>query len=368
MGATRDEALRSLYGAAMGTGNWPEALDALAGLAQSHVVTLDTYGRVSKDAAVLAANVVPDPGIEEYNREYGHGNFQIERVAPHFRAGKAVRTSDFISQRELLQSDLYNHVYRPMGIRYAAGAPMEVTDQRIVEFSFMKAIDAGDHTDRDIRRIQALVTHLQQAWAGYSHLMQLEESLNTLTRLWDCFAHAVIVIDARLRIRFANRAAEILLAARSGWADRFGTLHRCACGGDAMLKQAVTDMTEGRGDVVSLAGPAAPGSYAPLVTLYRLNKNRIALVMTDPTAAASDLRPALRARFDLTAAEADLIDALIAGQSLRQIAEEREIRYETARAHLKNAMQKNGWRRQGEMIAEILKALLPAGQFHSRDD
>ena len=364
MGATRDEALRSLYGAAMGTGAWPDALDALAGVTQSQVVTLDTYDLETHAGRVLAANVIPDPAIEEYNREFGHGNFQIEAGAPHYQTGKVLRTSDIISQRELLKSDLYHHVYRPMGIRYGCGAAMEVTDKRIVEFTFMKAIDAGDHTDRDVRRVRALVTHLQQAWAGYRHLMQLETSLNTLTSLWDGFAHAVIVIDARLRIRFANRAAESLLADRSRWSDRFGKLHRCARGGDAMLKQVVTDMTEGRGDVVSLSGPAVHGSCDPLVTLYRLNENHIALVLTDP-AAAGDLLPALRARFDLTAAEADLIDALIAGQSLREIAEEREIRYETARAHLKNAMQKNGWRRQAQIISEVLRTLLPQRLFRS---
>lgn len=365
MGATRDETLRSLYGAAMGTSEWPDALNALAGLARSQVVTLDTYDLDTHVGQVLVANVLPDPAIEEYNREYGHGNFQIEAVAPHICAGSVVRTSDFISRRELLQSDLYHHVYRPMGIRCAVGAPMEVTDQRIVEFTFMKAIDAGDYTDRDVQRIRELATHLQQAWAGYSHLMRLEDSLNTLTSMWDCFAHAVFVIDGRMRIRFANRAAEARLANGSEWSDRFGRLHLAPRARRAILEQAVKRVLDRQGDVISLAGTAPPVACEALVTLYRLGENRIALIMTDPGTAAGDLQPALRARFDLTAAEADLVDALLAGKALRTFADEREIRYETARAHLKNAMRKNGWRRQGEMISDVLRVLLPAELFRA---
>ncbi len=365
MGATREAALESLYAAAMGTGAWPEALDALGGLAHSQVLTLDTYDLETHAGQVLAANVVPDPSIEAYNREFGHGNFQIEAGASLYRVGKVLRTSDFISQRELLRSDLYHHVYHPMGIRYACGAAVEVKDSKIVEFSFMKAIDAGDHTDRDVQCVRALVPHLQQAWAGYSHLKRIEDSLNTLTSMWDCFAHAVIVIDGGMRIRFANRAAEARLATGSEWSDRFGRLHLAPCARRAVLEQAVKRVFERQGDVISLAGTAPPGACEPLVTLYRLSENRIALIMTDPKAAAGDLKPALRVRFDLTVAEADLVDALLAGKALRTIAGEREIRYETARAHLKNAMRKNGWRRQGEMISDVLRLLLPADLFRA---
>jgi DNA-binding CsgD family transcriptional regulator len=39
------------------------------------------------------------------------------------------------------------------------------------------------------------------------------------------------------------------------------------------------------------------------------------------------------------------------------------VTYETARTHLKNAMRKNGWRNQGEMIVEVMAELLPGELF-----
>lgn len=69
--------------------------------------------------------------------------------------------------------------------------------------------------------------------------------------------------------------------------------------------------------------------------------------------------------YPMTATEADLAQAIVQGQSLRDYSDEHAIAYETARTHLKSVMKKNGWRRQGEMISEILHALLPAGAYGS---
>ncbi len=360
MGANREETVRTLYGAAMGLGPWSEALAGLAELGHSQVVTLDTYDLDMHAGQVLAANVVPDPSIEEYNREFGHSNFTIEAGKPYYRAGNVLRTSDFICQRELLESGLYQHVYRPMGIRYASGVALEVTATRIVEFSFMKAIDAGDHSDRNIDRIRRLIPHMQQAWAGYSHLQELETSVATLAGLWNEFNHAVMVVNGRMQPTFANRAAEALFADGQHWCIQNGFLRATDSQRNARLKQAVKRIASGQQAVFSLAG-AGGHSGDPMVTLFQLDEQAIALIISDPMRSATDFRAGLQRCFGLTASEAELVNSLLAGETLRQFADSRRICYETARTHLKNAMAKNGWRRQSAMISSVLRSLLPPG-------
>jgi len=365
MGANREDTIRTLYAAATGVGSWPEALDGLATLGRSQVVTLDTYDLEAHAGKVLAANVIPDPAIEDYNREFGRGNFQIEAGRRYYRAGNVLRTSDFISQRDLLESDLYQNVYRPMGIRCASGVALEVTPSKIVEFSFMKGIDAGDHSNRNIERIRQLVPHMQQAWAGYSHLQALESSLATLTDLWDEFNHAVMVIDRRMQLKFANRAAEALFANGSDWCVQHGFLRRRNDKGQAMLGRALHELASGEQAIFSLAkaGDPAGGSVA---TLFQIDDERTALILTDRALSTTDFRAGLRTCFVLTLTESELISALLSGDSLRQFADSRQVCYETARTHLKNAMGKNGWRRQTEMITSVLRRLLPLG-VHSQD-
>ena len=363
MDTTREDTIRALYAAATGLGSWPEALAGLADLGHSQVVTLDTYDLDMHAGQVLAANVVPDPSIEEYNREFGHSNFTIEAGKAYYRAGDVLRTSDFICQRELLGSDLYQHVYRPMGIRYASGVALEVIDSKIVEFSFMKAIDAGDHSDRNINRIRQLTPHLLQAWAGYSHLQALEASLATLTGLYNEINHPVMVVDGRLKLEFANRAGEALLDSGKHWRAYNGFLKTGNSHCQEKLERAVQRVASGQQAVFSFSGETS-ASRGTMATLFQIDQQKIALIITDPTRSSSDFRVGLRRCFGLTTREAELVNALIAGKTLRQFADANRVCYETARTHLKNAMRKNGWRRQSEMLSAVLKSLLPPGIFH----
>ncbi|NBB92511.1 MAG: hypothetical protein GVY32_04995 [Gammaproteobacteria bacterium] len=361
MGAGRDDTLQALYAAAMGTGSWPDALEALAGFADSRVVTLDTYDLDAHAGRVLAANVVPDPSIEDYNREFGRDNFQIEAGARFYRPGKVMRTSDFIAQDELLGSGIYNHVYRPLGIRWGTGVGLEVDESRITEFTFMRALDADDHSERDLERIRSLAPHLLQAWQGYQHLARVEDSLESVTRLWDRFDHAVVAIDGKRRIRFANRLAERFLEAGQAWVSRAGRLHMRRLPDDELLGEQL------RGVLASEAGMLrfSAGAFGNTLvsSLVRLDEYCVALIVTDPARNDTDWRPGLMMRFHLTPAEAETVNAVVEGEPLRRFAERRAVSYETVRSQLKAAMRKNGWRRQADMVAGVLKALLPAELF-----
>lgn len=359
-----DQALAALYGAAMGAREWPEALDRLARLTRTRCITLDTYDLEQHAGKVIASNLSPHPAIDEYNREYGQRNVLIETAFDRLRPGDAFCASDFVSIRDFERTELYNTVYRALGMRCVAGLPLEVGRDTIAQFSLIKPQDAGDFSASDLAFLSHLGPHLLQAWAGYSHLQRLNASLEAITGLWDRFDHAVMVIDSRRKLQFANRLAEALLAAGDCWFSRHGSLHVKGQGRQARFERAVRSVHRKEREVCSLvAGHQATGQRA-MATLFRLDAKRLAMIVTDPARANGEFRPGLRSRFGLTATEAELVNDLIRGESVRDFAEAHAISYETARTHLKNAMSKNGWRRQGEMLVEVLRSLLPPGMFH----
>lgn len=59
----------------------------------------------------------------------------------------------------------------------------------------------------------------------------------------------------------------------------------------------------------------------------------------------------LRARFGLTSAEAEIALKLSEGTTLRNIAEERQISYETVRTHMRSVLSKTDTKRQTELLA-----------------
>ena len=362
MEAEREHVVRALYGAAMGNQSWAIALDRLCAFTDARCSTLDTYDLDAKAGQVLASNLAPHPAFEEYNRTHGQRNILIETAYRQVRAGHAFRASRFVRMRDFEKTDLYNTVYRALGIRHVAGFALDVAPDGLAQFSLIKPSDGGDFSETEMRRLREIGPHLQQAWAGYSHLAKLESSLATLVELWNRFDHAVMVLDARLKLKFANRAAEALLADGCAWRSRSGFLQNANGICQAKLRQSVQRVLAGQQTLCNLARPGGQPS-GHLATLYRIADDRIALILTDPARSNSDYRAGLQRCFGLTPAEAGLVNAVISGQTLRQFADSRQIRYETARAHLKNAMRKNGWCRQTQMISEVLKTLLPQGLF-----
>jgi DNA-binding CsgD family transcriptional regulator len=104
--------------------------------------------------------------------------------------------------------------------------------------------------------------------------------------------------------------------------------------------------------------PGAPGLRA---TVFGLAPGRAAVLLTDPRRHRDLPLRSLRQRFELTEAEARVVQRIAAGDTIRQAAERIGIGYETARTQLKSAMAKSGWRRQSEMLADVFGELLPFG-------
>nr|MBS0022318.1 helix-turn-helix transcriptional regulator [Gammaproteobacteria bacterium] len=204
-----------------------------------------------------------------------------------------------------------------------------------------------------------------QVWLGSQHLSSLQSQLDSLTTLWDRFSHAVVVTDNRRQIRFANRAAERLFETGGMIVSRNGALHGGSPAIDARLNLAFGSLNNQHRHMIRLTtkGPHPPAGLT--ATLFRLDSDQLVMIVTNPDEPDQDFRTMLQQCYQMTATEADLVQTIVQGQSLRDYSGEHEVTYETARTHLKSAMKKNGWRRQGEMISDVLHTLLPAGAYGS---
>jgi len=365
----RNEVVQGLYAAAMGTGSWPAALARLAEYTGTCFVSLDSYCMSSSAGQIHACNIPPDhPALVQYVAENGTGHELIERAFPHQSQGAIVQASDIIPNREYFRTNIYHNLFRPLRMKYVVGLTLELTPNSITEFSLIKPHDAPDFSERDLSQLRDLQPDLTQIWRGYRHLSAIQQRLDTLQSLWDCFAHAVIVTDNNQKIQFANRAAEVLLRERRWIASDNNTLIGASPAIHTRLQSSFKKLRQNHHEITSLTPEVGAGSGQMMATLFRIADNRVALLLTDPARSHNDFTTALQHCYPMTASEAGVINALLSGSSLRDHADKHQITYETARSHLKNAMKKNGWRRQGEMITAILTALCPAGMFDAVSD
>jgi DNA-binding CsgD family transcriptional regulator len=175
---------------------------------------------------------------------------------------------------------------------------------------------------------------------------------------------AVVIVDDDLRVLFANRPAEALLAAGGRLRiDAFGTL-RCDEGIDLRpLVDAARDpvgrarptlTVERRVNTASLRILAAP-LHARVTDAAVSGRRAVMLVISDPEFEAATRKERLRMLFGLTPAEAAFAMEIVKGDGRRAAAERRGIACSTARTHLSSIFEKTGTRRQAELVRLLLQ-------------
>ena len=196
-----------------------------------------------------------------------------------------------------------------------------------------------------------------------SKAQRLEDATHSLSA-------GMMIVDARARVLFANRAAESLcsqgesLRIVSGTV-RAGTLH------DSLRLQAAIDHVLDR---CTQGGHLEP---LPVVPLKR-DSGRPLMIMVHPLEALGDhegdaaavlhlfdperdltgaIRPICQF-YGLSAVETKLVHWLALGHSLCEAAEQLHLKEQTARSYLKRIFGKTGTNRQGELVALVLQSIV----------
>jgi DNA-binding CsgD family transcriptional regulator/PAS domain-containing protein len=360
----RENVIASLYGAATGRLDWSESLAVLSDYLQVCGITLDTYDFEQSAGTVLATNLPPDPAIMQYNEEFGRANPLIERSRRYLEGNYVFPASRFVSPEDFARTDLYNEVYRRLGIEHVAGMALDSGPDYTTHLTMVKPWGEPDFSERELGRMRSIHSHVREAYAGFRHIQSTRRELSRLTSLWDAVEHAVIVVGAGMRVRFANRAAEAIAGRPPAFFAASDELHLWL--GNASVVDAVRSVLTGQADVRHLSGLVV-GEFKGLnASVFRMNNGEVALVISDPARAREPSVAALTQRFALTPTEAEIVRAVIGGASLRSLAEDKGVSYETVRSQLKSAMTKNAWHRQTEMVADVFSRLLPFGDLDGR--
>jgi DNA-binding CsgD family transcriptional regulator len=193
----------------------------------------------------------------------------------------------------------------------------------------------------------------------------------------DRLAFGVILVDAGLRARVSNAAAEEILNAGDGLSLRQGRLAAArpteTRALEALLAGAVRTGQGGGlhpGGAMALPRPSgrmplavtvAPLPRRPGVLLRDAGDARpvAVLFVADPERRPTEPARRIRQLYRLTQREAQLVGILIAGRGLESAADEMGIAREAARGYLKRIFEKTGTSRQGELVALVLRGLTP---------
>jgi DNA-binding CsgD family transcriptional regulator len=282
------------------------------------------------------------------------------------REGQFFADSDAWSPTERGRMPFFVDLYKPTMFEEDVASCVRTGDSgrtRVI-FGCHYTRRADAHEREAQSRMRLLLPHIRRACAAEDKLRTVLSEKLALEHALERVDQAVAMLDATGRVVHFNVAAEEIFRGARGLGlapDRrliLGSSEaRSALSKALALCENPLIMTrDGAGQAAEIAVPAAEGQFL-ILNVQGLPKQllgafgAVALVFIgDPNGKARDRGASLRTTYRLTEAEAELTQALLAGETLKRYANRRELSYETVRSQLRRIFAKTGARRQADLV------------------
>jgi DNA-binding CsgD family transcriptional regulator len=268
---------------------------------------------------------------------------------------------DIFTDHELEEDPLYRDFLRPKGWGWCAGTAVMLPTNDVLIMTIERRLTDGPVESEVVRMLDGLRPHLARS-ALMAARLQLERAQTAADTL-GLLGLPAVVLDSRGRALAANRQIEDLHShVRWRAKDQIALKDPAA---ERLLQSAVAQTaTRDSGAAQSLAAQSfavrgaedAASMVAHLIPVRGAANDIFAraaaiLVMTPVTLPHAPPVELVQSLFDLTAAEAGVARSLAAGDSLFDIAANRQVSRGTVRTQMRRILEKTGCHRQAEVVA-----------------
>jgi DNA-binding CsgD family transcriptional regulator len=376
-----------LYDAALDPERWQAFLDALSGAFGGAWGVLHSYD-VATAATPSFRNFGDDPAFNASYTNYFHS---INPYPPaRFEAipvGKIIRASDFLDAEFVERTEFYADFMKPLGITTDhLGVSLHNDGNGVALLAICPHASVYRNNRETYEcRFALLVPHLMRAVEINRVKAAARTAERALGTSLDALRLAAFAVDGAGRLLLANQKAEDLLRRDSVLCtNRSKRLRAANCAENAAFAAAITyalrPSTALTTQPVRLTSRASGRAFVAWAVPMRseqpngpnhrsqfvlgLRAEATVLVLLVPAQCALSIPPeAIQAAFRLSAAEARLVSALIAGRTLAEYARDSGHSRNTVRNQLASALEKTGTRRQAELVTAIVGTL---GMFGCR--
>lgn len=363
--------LMLLYGTVGSPDGWTTFIDGLAASYGGGMATLFMHDYSHHGSSVVAGTSGRTDCLEAYARYYSRINPWIVGVETR-AVGLVTATETVVPYQRLLATEFYNDWCRPHGIGAGIGVTVQRDGRRMMALSVLFPRIVLERDAEAIARLQRLVPHLLAAARLERQFAGLKTRVLATEGVLDAVVTAMMVVDAAGRIGYLNAAAEQLVADNDGLIVVREEIRLAAPAQEKRLRgliaialQASKVVAARPGGMMRVSRPSGRMDYEVLVapirgTVLILGFTEAAAVVfvRDPDRRVPIRVEQLRCLYDLTEAEARLMQALLAGDTLNAVAAERGLSKETLRSQLKAVFLKTGTSSQLELIRLGLKGIV----------
>jgi DNA-binding CsgD family transcriptional regulator/PAS domain-containing protein len=363
--------LSSLYETVAEPDGWATFMDALARSYRGGRATLFIREADTENGQIEASGRWEPEQITRFNQYYVANNPWSGRRLPGDPIGLVVRSEQLLPRSDLLTTEHYNDFLRPAQVESLIGVTIQRDGSRRIVLNVLFPQATAEHDSDLVGRLQRLVPHVLRVAQLNRQLHGFETRAVSAEAALSGLGTAMMAVNAASHVVYVNAAAERIIAAGDGpkvvrfvldaFVPREGKLLRQLV---ASALQVARNVAASPGGVMRISRRSGCAPYEVLVapvsgTTLGLGFDGpfAAVFVRDPEARIVPPTDRLQHLYALTGAEARLMQALLAGDTLDTIAERIGVSRETLRSQLKAVFLKTGTSSQIELIRLGLRGL-----------
>lgn len=358
---------------------WRVFLDHLCDAVKGSAISFIAH-KFGPDVTVITrTSRTPPEALEAYGREWYKADPWARSPRAHaLRAGHVVIGDALIDRAALERTAFFNEFGRQCGVVHCLAGMIDVSPQGMSCLSINGDIRRSPFDVADASLLDDLMPAIQNALHLDRRLTGVDLLAAAFADALDGLRHGVVLLGPRAEVLWMNRAAAEVLRRKDGLSLQRNELRAATPGASARLHQAIADAALAqRGErmaplPVPVPRPSGRPPFAVAVSPLPFGMEAITtkaptMVVTITWAEERPMLPLpeLRALLGLTVREAELVQLLVAGDSLTDAARRLSMQPVSARTLLKLVFQKTGTHRQAELVRLAL-TLVPSARVVPR--
>ncbi|MGO4175064.1 helix-turn-helix transcriptional regulator [Bosea sp. TAF32] len=364
-------AIDQLLAGAMDEQQMPVAAETMRRLFDGSKACFASIGPDPEDWIAYATN--PDEALQEHCfGELAPEFVEMGQALHGIPLGEVYRDHQVYGAESLRRSRVWQEWMRPQDMYGGMACRLSEKGQAFWFFDVQRGRSQDGFDDQDAALLGRLYPVLRRVVELRRHIgrvtIQRDEARGALDRL----ALGIAILDAEMRISYANEGADEILAEPDGpiglrqgrlYARQPGDQRRLRqlvegalhCSRDPLANHQASMILHGGDGGHSLSACVMPAAPSPALH----GPHGLIMIALRRLETASDIVACTRQLFDLTDTEAKFASALASGLSLTEAAMAQGVRISTARTHLARIFQKTNTRQQSQLVSLLRSAVLP---------
>lgn len=358
----------SIYEAALQPEKWDQVILNIASPLNCHAGQFTAVNKKVDFNVFNSSQISMEKAYQDFDEEIKEGihsraNFVLHESKPMTVITDYMHSSESDMAKDIFYQEGTAHNYNA---NYYGAIVLEKSEQSFLALACFRGKKDGHFQQEECQHLAMLAPHIKRS-VELMRINRLQALTEGVLPVLNELEAGIFVLDNQAKIVELNNIARGFLKRQDGLYECNRRLNLRDAKAMKLLKEDMHGILSGEfscpsGGFYINAKRSNPNRLPyslmviPLVSrVDQLAGFSMLLLICDPEEQSLNIRHKLVQLYGLTPSEVQLAEALYEGQSLKQIAEERGVSYETPRFHLKNIYSKMDIKRQSELIALLSK-------------